>query len=66
MQYNNSTKLLATAGMDKQILIWNPKDSYENILTLKSHTNAVTTLSWSYMDHLITGSADKSICNWDV
>ena len=35
-------------------------------MNLKSHTNAITTLAWSYTDKLITGSADKSICNWDV
>lgn len=64
--YNNSTKLLATAGMDKQLLLWDTKDSYSNILNLKSHTNAITTLAWSYTDRIITGSADKSLCNWDL
>jgi WD40 repeat protein len=52
--------------MDKTILIWDHKDSYSNILNLKSHTNAVTTLCWSHTDNLITGSADKSLCNWDI
>jgi Prp8 binding protein len=64
--YNNTGNLLATAGMDKQVLVWDCKDSYSNILNLKSHTNAVISLSWSYTDHLVTGSADKTICNWDI
>lgn len=58
--------MLASSGMDKTILIWDHKDSYSNLLNLKSHTNAVTTLCWSHTDNLITGSADKSLCNWDI
>lgn len=52
--------------MDKSILIWDPKNSYDNVLALKSHTNAVTSLAWSHTDRLVTGSADKSLANWDV
>jgi Prp8 binding protein len=52
--------------MDKSVLIWSCKDSFTNILNLKSHTNAVTSLAWSHTDRLITGSADKSVCSWDV
>lgn len=52
--------------MDKSILIWDCKDSYSNILSLKSHSNAVTTLAWTHTDRLISGSADKSVCNWDL
>ncbi len=66
MAFNNSTKYLASSGMDKQILIWDCKDSYSNILNLKSQTNAITTLAWSHTDRLISGSADKSLCNWDI
>jgi WD40 repeat protein len=29
--YNNTTSILASAGMDNSILIWDCKDSYSNI-----------------------------------
>lgn len=64
--YNNPTTFLASAGMDKSILIWDCKDSYSNILNLKAHTNAVTTLAWSHTDRLASGSADKNVCSWDM
>jgi Prp8 binding protein len=64
--FNVATTLLASAGVDKTIMIWSCKDSFTNSLNLKSHTNAVTALTWSHTDRLVTGSADKSVCSWDV
>ena len=66
MRYNDSTSLLASGGMDKTIFLWDCNDSYSNVATLKSQTNAITSLHWTYEDKLIAGSADRSICNWDV
>ena len=55
--------------MDKSILIWDAKQGYENIASLTGHTNAVTALDWSdtlLNPRLITASADKNLCNWDI
>jgi len=47
-------------------MLWSTSNNYDNIATLKGHTNAITSVAWSYTDHLFTASADKSIVNWDV
>lgn len=66
LRYNDTTSLLASAGMDKTVFLWDCNQSYENVANLKSHTNAITSLHWTHSDRLITASADKSLCNWDV
>jgi WD40 repeat protein len=47
-------------------MLWSPADNYDNVAVLKGHTNAVTSLTWTYTERLLTASADKSIVNWDV
>lgn len=47
-------------------MLWSALQDYDNTATLKGHTNAVTSLTWTYTDRLLTASADKSIVNWDV
>lgn len=69
VNYNRQSTLLASGGMDKSILIWDCKNAYANIERLQGHTNAVTALSWSdtfITPRLISASADKTLCNWDV
>lgn len=58
--------MLASGGMDKTIFLWDCNDSYTNVATLKSQTNAITSLHWTHEDKLIAASADRSLCNWDV
>ena len=64
--YNQNTTLLASAGVDRSIFLWSQAQNYDNVAVLKGHTNAVTSLTWTYTDRLLTASADKSITNWDV
>ena len=66
IRYNDSTTLLASGGMDKLVFLWDCRDSYSNVSTLKSHTNAITSIDWNYSDRLMSASADRSVCNWDV
>lgn len=66
MKYNHSGRLLASGGMDRNIMIWDSTKIYENTSVLKSHTNAITTLTFSSQDILFAGSADKNISAWDV
>jgi len=64
--YNQSTSLLASAGVDRSILLWSHAQNYDNIAAFKSHTNAITSITWSHTDRLLTASADKCLINWDV
>lgn len=64
--FNQGTTLLASAGIDRNIMLWSSAQNYDNIAVLKGHTNAITALTWTHTDRLLTTSADKSIANWDV
>lgn len=64
--FNQSSSLLASAGIDRNVFLWSASENYDNIGVLKGHTNAITSLTWSYTDRLLTTSADKSVVNWDV
>lgn len=66
LAYNQNTTLLASAGVDRTIMLWSALGNYDNTAVLKAHTNAVTSLTWTYTDRLLSASADKSIVNWDV
>jgi len=57
---------LATAGFDKQILLWDVYNKLTNFSVLKGHTNAILELHWSTDGtRLYTASADKSLAVWD-
>lgn len=58
--------MLASAGMEKNIFIWTPAQSYDNTALLKSHTSAVICLAFSSDDTLFAASADKTLSAWDV
>jgi WD40 repeat protein len=64
--YNQNTTLLASGGVDRSVLLWSHAQDYDNIAVLKGHTNAITSLVWTYTDRLLTASADKSLVCWDV
>ncbi|ETO36256.1 u5 small nuclear ribonucleoprotein 40 kDa protein isoform 1 [Reticulomyxa filosa] len=58
---------LASAGADKQVLIWHVYGDCENHTVLKGHTNSILQLQWSGGDeYLFTSSADKTVSIWDV
>jgi WD40 repeat protein len=52
--------------MDRSILLWSQPQNYDNIAALKGHSNAITSLAWSYTDILLSASADKSMAAWDI
>jgi WD40 repeat protein len=66
LAFNQTTTLLASAGVDRSIMLWSQLDNFDNTAVLKGHTNAITALTWTYTDRLLTASADKSVVNWDV
>ena len=67
------TPLLASAGFDKTIRLWNILSLSENnnecVKILTGHTETITVLaviSWNGMDILVSGSMDSNICIWDT
>ncbi|EAS01921.1 U5 small nuclear ribonucleoprotein 40 kDa protein (macronuclear) [Tetrahymena thermophila SB210] len=57
---------LATAGFDKQILLWDIYNNCKNFGVLKNHTNAILDLHFSADGQkLYSASADKSVNVWD-
>jgi Prp8 binding protein len=66
LKYNHTGTILASAGMDRNIMIWTPAKMYENVTVLKSHTSAVISLAFSSQDILFAASADKNVSAWDI
>eukprot|EP01068_Selenidium_serpulae_P014131 Selendium_serpulae@DN6056_c1_g1_i3.p1 len=58
---------IASAGIDKTILIYRVYGECENWAMLKGHQNAVLELHWSPDgSRIFTCSADKTVCMWDA
>jgi Prp8 binding protein len=67
-KFSNEGYIYATAGHDKNILLWEVfEESCRNLTALQGHSNAILELTWSQDDSRIYScSADKSVCIWDV
>ncbi|KAK5155042.1 hypothetical protein LTS14_005997 [Recurvomyces mirabilis] len=58
---------LATAGMDRQILLWRTAGSCENYTSLSGHKAAVLALNWSRDSQVLySASADHTLASWDL
>eukprot|EP01063_Lacrimia_lanifica_P006759 TRINITY_DN14258_c0_g1_i1.p1 TRINITY_DN14258_c0_g1~~TRINITY_DN14258_c0_g1_i1.p1 ORF type:complete len:357 (+),score=120.72 TRINITY_DN14258_c0_g1_i1:89-1159(+) len=67
MGFSPRGDLLASAGHEKLIFLWNVYGQCPNVHRLKGHTNAILQLQWGVGgDQLFTCSADKTVCIWDV
>jgi WD40 repeat protein len=47
-------------------MLWSAPHNYDHTALLKGHSNAITSLAWTFTDRLLSASADKSVVNWDV
>lgn len=62
-----SGKILASAGDDRSILLWNLESGLPRAVPLKGHREAITGLAFSPDGQiLVSGSVDKTIILWDV
>mmetsp|Transcript_11351 Transcript_11351/g.33653 ORF Transcript_11351/g.33653 Transcript_11351/m.33653 type:complete len:373 (-) Transcript_11351:69-1187(-) len=60
-------QFLASAGYDKDVLLWEVLGECRNFCVLKGHHKAVLQLAWSADSaQLYSCSADKSLISWDA
>ncbi|KAI8967920.1 hypothetical protein BDF20DRAFT_897849 [Mycotypha africana] len=66
-EFDRSGEYIASAGFDRQILLWNTYGEIKNYGVLKGHTNAVMEMHWSRDgNHIYSCSADKSVSIFDT
>ena len=58
---------LATAGFDKELLLWQTFGDCRNYCTLRAHGKAVLQLAWGVDSTLLySAGADKTLVAWDA
>ncbi|KAG1464821.1 hypothetical protein G6F46_003050 [Rhizopus delemar] len=66
-EFDSSGELIASAGFDRQIFLWNTYGEVKNYGIIKGHTNAVMEIHWSRdSKQIFSCSADKSVGIFDV
>lgn len=66
VEYSRDGRLIASAGDDQQIIIWNA-DTGEMIRALKGHSGRVLSVAFSSdAKRLVSGSDDNTVRLWDV
>ncbi|XP_041796668.1 WD repeat-containing protein 49-like [Chelmon rostratus] len=67
MDHHRGLNLIATAGVDHQVLLWNPCVTLEPVCVLSGHTSPVTAVRFMQTkQQLLSYSKDKVLCLWDV
>ncbi|XP_062275897.1 WD repeat-containing protein 49-like [Scomber scombrus] len=67
MDHHRGLNLIATAGVDHQVLLWNPYVTSEPVCVLSGHTSPVTSVRFMQTkQQLLSYSNDKVLCLWDV
>ena len=62
-------RIISTIKTSGAMKVWNKKkdeETYEIVITLSEHKNAVTSILQFHDEKLITGSKDKTIRIWDI
>ncbi|XP_020511499.2 cilia- and flagella-associated protein 337 [Labrus bergylta] len=67
MDHHRRLNLIATAGVDHQVLLWNPYVTSEPVCALSGHMSPVTAVRFMQTKkQLLSYSKDKVLCLWDV
>ncbi|XP_069003987.1 cilia- and flagella-associated protein 337-like [Embiotoca jacksoni] len=67
VDHHYGLSLIATAGLDHQVLLWNPYVTSEPVSTLSGHASPVTAvLFMQTKQQLLSFSKDKVLCLWDL
>uniref|UniRef100_A0A8C2ZLX5 WD repeat domain 49 n=1 Tax=Cyclopterus lumpus TaxID=8103 RepID=A0A8C2ZLX5_CYCLU len=67
MDHHRGLNLIATAGVDHQVLLWNPFVTSKPVCRLIGHTGPVTAVRFMQTrQQLLSYSKDKVLCLWDV
>ncbi|XP_063763444.1 WD repeat-containing protein 49-like [Eleginops maclovinus] len=67
MDHHRELNLIATAGVDHQVLLWNPCVTSEPVCVLSGHTGPVTAVRFMQAEQqLLSYSQDKVLCFWDI
>ncbi|KAG9622548.1 WD40 repeat-like protein, partial [Aureobasidium melanogenum] len=66
-RFNPEGNYIASAGMDRNILLWRTAGDCENYAILSGHKGAILDLQWSRDSrNLFSASADMHIASWDL
>ena len=66
-KFHPNGKILASAGFDRQLFLWNTFGECENYAILSGHKGSVLDLHFSVDgDYMYTASSDRTINYWDV
>ncbi|XP_040048503.2 cilia- and flagella-associated protein 337 [Gasterosteus aculeatus] len=67
MDHHRGLNLIATAGVDHQVLLWNPYVTSKPVCGLVGHAGPVTAVCFMHnQQRLLSYSRDKVLCLWDV
>ncbi|CAJ1065730.1 WD repeat-containing protein 49-like isoform X1 [Xyrichtys novacula] len=67
MDHHRGLNLIATAGVDHMVLLWNPFVASEPVCALSGHASSVTAVCFMQTkQQLLSYSKDKVLCLWDV
>ncbi|XP_034557212.1 WD repeat-containing protein 49-like [Notolabrus celidotus] len=67
MDHHRGLNLIATAGVDHLVLLWNPSVTSEPVCALSGHTCSVTAVRFMQTkQQLLSYSKDEVLCLWDV
>ncbi|XP_072315674.1 cilia- and flagella-associated protein 337-like [Eucyclogobius newberryi] len=67
LDHHQQLKLIATAGVDHQVRLWNPYMTSKPVGVLSGHEGPVTTVCFMQnKQQLLSFSKDKVLCLWDI
>ncbi|XP_041849842.1 LOW QUALITY PROTEIN: WD repeat-containing protein 49-like [Melanotaenia boesemani] len=67
VDYHCELSLIATAGVDHQVLLWNPYVISGPLFVLIGHSSPVTAVNFTQTkQQLLSFSKDKVLCQWDL